>query len=241
MQPRPPRAVAFLNPAAASAMKTFTLSLSVLLLTILAGCVSPSGTTQSTDPREAAPLAVLRSDASVQDKARACQQLADFAGPAAVPVLAGLLAHEQLGDYARSGLESMADPAAGAALRSALGRLRGRQLAGAINSLGVRREATAVSELRRFALESAGGPTAEAAVTALGLVADAAAARALQDVLSQGAVSVRLPAAHAALVAAERLGGSGGAAEARALLESLLRAVPAGPPAEAARRRLAAR
>ena len=59
MQPRPPRAVAFLNPAAASAMKTFTLSLSVLLLTILAGCVSPSGTTQATDPREAAPLRVV--------------------------------------------------------------------------------------------------------------------------------------------------------------------------------------
>jgi hypothetical protein len=222
-------------------MKTFTLSLSVLLLTILAGCVSPSVTTQSTDPREAAPLAVLRSEASVQDKARACQQLADYAGPAAVPVLAGLLGHEQLGDYARSGLESMSDPAAGAALRSALGSLRGRQLAGAINSLGVRRDSAAVPDLRRFALEAAGGPTAEAAVTALGLVADAAAARALQDVLSQGAASVRLPAAHAALVAAQRLASSGGGSAARSLLEASLKAVPSGPSADAARRQLAAR
>lgn len=214
---------------------------SVLLLGLIAGCTTVPVSQQAVDPREAAPLAVLRSDASVQDKARACQQLADFAGPSAVPALAGLLGHEQLGDYARSGLESMADPAAGAALRSALGSLRGRQLAGAINSLGVRRDAAAVPDLRRFALDPAGGPTAEAAVTALGLVGDAAAARAVQDVLSQGAQSVRLSAAHAALVAAERLGKSGGSAAARTLLEASLKAVPAGPSADAARRQLAAR
>jgi HEAT repeat protein len=213
----------------------------ISLLPLLAGVLTVPLASGASDPREAAPLAILRSDASVQDKARACQQLADFAGPAAVPALAGLLGHEQLGDYARSGLESMADPAAGAALRSALGSLRGRQLAGAINSLGVRREAAAVPDLRRFALDPAGGPTAEAAVTALGLVGDAAAARALQDVLSQGSPAVRLPAAHSALEAADRLRKSGGAVAARALLDAALKAVPAGPSADAARRQLAAR
>ena len=216
-------------------MNKLVPSVSVILLAFLAGCVSSPDSRQAADPREAAPLAVLRSDASVQDKARACQQLADFAGPAAVPALAGLLSHEQLGDYARSGLESMADPAAGAALRSALGSLRGRQLAGAINSLGVRRDAAAVPDLRRFALDPAGGRTA------LGLVGDAAAARALQDVLSQGSQSVRLPAAHAALEAADRLRKSGGSAPARSLLEAAVKAVPAGPVADAARRQLAAR
>lgn len=236
MQPRPSRPVALVKPAAPHPMNKLVPSVSVLAALLVAPLASGAA-----DPREAAPLAVLRSDASVQDKARACQQLADFAGPAAVPALAGLLSHEQLGDYARSGLESMTDPAAGAALRSALGSLRGRQLAGAINSLGVRRDAAAVPDLRRFALDPAGGPTAEAAVTALGLVGDAAAARALQDVLSQGSQSVRLPAAHAALEAADRLRKSGGSAPARSLLEAAVKAVPAGPVADAARRQLAAR
>lgn len=204
------------------------------LLLALAGCVT------APDPREAAALAVLKSDAGLREKAVACQQLADFAGPAAVPALASLLAHEQLGDYARSGLESMADPAAGAALLGAVETLQGRQLSGVINSLGVRRETGAVSALRRIAAKPGHSAAAEA-VGALGLIANPAAAQVLGEILRNSDQSLREAAVHAALIAAERLTAAGQGAEAATLLESALRAVPAGPAAEAARRQLAPR
>lgn len=204
------------------------------LLLALAGCVT------APDPREAAALAVLKSDAGLREKAVACQQLADFAGPAAVPALASLLAHEQLGDYARSGLESMADPAAGAALLGALETLQGRQLAGVINSLGVRRETAAVPVLRRIAAQPGHSAAAEA-VGALGLIADPAAAQVLGEILRNGDRKLREAAAHSALIAAERLTTAGHNAAAAKLLETSLQAVPAGPAAEAARRQLSLR
>ena len=214
-------------------MKSPRFLLSCLLLA-LAGCVT------APDPRESAALAVLKSDAGLREKALACQQLADFAGPVAVPALASLLAHEQLGDYARSGLESMADPAAGSALLGALETLQGRQLDGVINSLGVRREKAAVPALRRIVTKP-GHSAAKGAVGALGLIADPAAAQVLGEILRNGDRELREAAAHAALVAAERLTAAGQGAEANQLLEASLQALPAGPAAEAARRQLALR
>jgi len=199
-----------------------------------------AGQAPAADPRESAALAVLKSDAGLREKALACQQLADFAGPAAVPALTSLLAHEQLGDYARSGLESMADPAAGAALLGALETLQGRQLAGVINSLGVRREKAAVPALRRIVTKP-GHAAAPEALGALGLIADPAAAQVLGEMLRSGDQALRQAAAHAALVAAERLTAAGQGAEAAKLLETSLTAVPSGPSAEAARRQLALR
>ena len=189
--------------------------------------------------REAEALAVLENpSAELKDKARACQTLADFGGAKSIAALSALLADEKLGDYARSGLESMADPGAGAALRRALGTLKGRPLAGAINSVGVRRDAAAVGALRAFALEN-NRDAAAAAVAALGLIGNADAAQALQAVLQKGPVDLRLPAAHASIIAAEHLSKVGNAAAARALLEASVKAWSSGPSAEAARRRLA--
>ena len=203
-------------------------------LLALAGCVT------APDPRESTALAVLKSEAGLREKALACQQLADFAGPAAVPALASLLAHEQLGDYARSGLESMSDPAAGAALLGALETLQGRPLAGVINSLGVRREKAAVPALRRIAAKPGHSAAAEA-VGALGLIADPAAAQILGEILRTSDQALRETAAHASLMAAERLTAEGQGAEAAKLLAASLQAVPTGPSAEAARRQLALR
>jgi len=231
VQPCPPRPLARLIPR--PPMKACRFLLPCLLLA-LTGCVT------APDPRESAALAVLKSDAGMREKALACQQLADFAGRAAVPALASLLAHEQLGDYARSGLESMADPAAGAALLGALETLQGRQLAGVIDSLGVRREKAAVPALRRIVAKP-GHAAALEAIGALGLIADPTAAQVLGEMLRNGDPALRQAAAHAALVAAERLTAAGQGAEAAKLLETSLAALPSGPSAEAARRQLALR
>jgi len=235
VQPRPPRSLARLKPQPAPLrMSPFRILGPVaLLLALPAFAAAP-------DPREAKHLAVLSSEAGVQEKARACQELASIAGPASVPALAALLGHEQLGDYARSGLESIPDASAGAALRKSLGSLKGRQLAGAVNSLGVRRETAAVSDLQKLATDPGRG-VAEEALASLGMIGNSAAAKALQKVLADGPANLRVPAAHAALVAAEHLTKAGDAKGARSLLDAVARALPDSHIGATAKARAAAR
>lgn len=220
MQSRPPRAVARLNPNSAVFMNAFRSFGSTLLLLAVAGCA-----TLPTNPAEQAALDVLGSGAGLHEKARACQELAVVGGPRAVPALAALLDHEQLADYARSGLESIRHPSAGAALTQGLGRLQGRQLAGAVNSLGVRREVAAVPQLEALAVDGRREVATEA-LASLGMIGNAASARILGNLLAGGAADLRIPTAHAALVAAERLAQDGNSAEARELLDRIVAARP---------------
>lgn len=211
-------------------------SLISVSLAFLAACASALA---AADPREATHLAVLNSAAGLHEKARACQELASVGGAASVPALAALLADEHLADYARSGLEVIPDPAAGRALREALARLEGRRLAGAVNSLGVRREIAAVPELQKLALDPKRGVAAEA-VAALGLMGTAPAADTLRTALTSGPADLRTPAGHAALVASEQLARAGNRAAARGLLEAVARAHPGAPLAKVAQAQLAA-
>ena len=98
--------------------------LPVVVVSVLAGCATAP--TSPPSPVETAALDVLASDAGLREKARACQELGDFGGPASVPALAALLGKEHLADYARSGLEGIKDPSAGEGLRTALPTLEGR-------------------------------------------------------------------------------------------------------------------
>jgi HEAT repeat protein len=148
-------------------------------------------------------ITVLQSNAPVFDKARACQQLGEFGDRTAVPALAALLADEQLGAYARSGLEGIPDPAAAEALRAAASTLQGLRLAGAVNSLGVLRDAKAVGLLTRLARDPAAGVAREA-LLALGCIATDDALPVLREALRQGPGTNREAAASACLLAAER-------------------------------------
>lgn len=196
--------------------------LSLFVGLALAGCTTPPR-----NPTATAALAVLASEAGVHEKARACQQLGDFGGPESVPALASLLSHEVLADYARSGLEGIADPSAGLALRQALGTLQGRNLAGVVNSLGVRRERAALPELQALALDPKRGVAAEA-MASLGMMGSVEAAKTLQQILKSDSMEQRESAAHAALVAAEHLAKGKNAAAARDLLNEVVHALPAG-------------
>jgi HEAT repeat protein len=214
-------------------MKLIRSLLPTLLVVALAVPVQGAVTSES------AALAVLASDAGLQEKARACQELGDFGGPKSVAPLAALLNTEHLADYARSGLEGIQDPSAGRALRKALPTLEGRFLAGAVNSLGVRREIAAVPELQKLALDPKRG-VAEEAVASLGLIANRDAAKTLQQVLASGPAELRVPAAHAALVAATQLAKDGQVAGARELLDSIVKALPPGQLATVAQNQIAA-
>ncbi len=211
--------------------------LPVVVVSVLAGCATAP--TSPPSPVETAALAVLASDAGLREKARACQELGDFGGPASVPALAALLGKEHLADYARSGLEGIKDPSAGEALRTALPTLEGRYLAGVVNSLGVRRDTAAVPALQKLALDPKRG-AAEAAIASLGMIATPAAAKTLQTILVSGPAALRVPAAHAALVAAEQLVRDGNTTAARAVLNAVVQALPPGHVATAANDRVAA-
>jgi HEAT repeat protein len=241
VQPRAPRPLARLKPN--PSMRSIRSFIPTLLVLALAGCVTSTGPgpQQAVQPsaKESAQLAILASSTDLHEKARACQELGVLASPAAVPALAALLNQEYLADYARSGLEGIRDPAAGEALRNALPKLEGRYLAGVVNSLGVRRDTAAIPELQKLALDPKRGVAAEA-VASLGLIATPAAATALQQVLTAGPADLRLPAAHAALTAAELLAKEGNPAVARRLLDAVVRAVPSGTVATVARNQTAA-
>ena len=160
-------------------------------------------------------IATLQSDAALFDKAQACQRLAVIGGKEAVPALAALLADERLGTYARFGLEPIPDPSVDDALRDALGRLRGRPLAGVINSIGVRRDVKAVGALTRLANH----PTSEVAceaLVALGQIATFEAIETLEQSLASDSAAVRNAAANACLVSVDRLLAQDGAQRGRA-------------------------
>ncbi|MEZ5356911.1 MAG: hypothetical protein R2762_30090 [Bryobacteraceae bacterium] len=97
-------------------------------------------------------LAAILKDpgASVYARAKACQQLAVNGGASAVPALAALLPDPRLSHYARFGLEPNPDASAGAALRKALGELKGPLLVGVINSIAVRRDGMAIEPLAKL-------------------------------------------------------------------------------------------
>ena len=204
-----------------------------LVVLSLAGCAT------APHPSSTAALAVLSSDAGLHEKARACQELAVYGGPEAVPALAALLDQEHLADYARSGLEAIHDSAAGKALLQALPRVKGRFLAGVVNSLGVRREIAAVPDLQKLALDANSGVAAEA-LASLGMIGTPESSKTLQQVLTEGPSDLRIPAAHASLAAAVQLARDGNPGAARGLLESIVRALPPGHLSTVARNQAAA-
>jgi hypothetical protein len=156
---------------------------------------------------EASALAVLASaDASLHDQAMACDELGRVGTAKAVPVLAKLLADEKLHDYARDGLERIADPSAGKALLAALNSLQGNPRIGVITTLGDRREADAVSTLSGIAREkNSNDHTISAALTALAQIGTDKAGNAILTVLSEGSPAAKIAAGQAALLAAQHM------------------------------------
>ena len=196
-----------------------TLLLAVLLFAPIAAEVVAAGA----DPAKSRQLVtVVQSGADLAERARALQQLALVATPEAIPALLPLLDHAQLGQYARDVLEVMPDPAAAAALRSALSHLQGPALIGAINSLGQRRDAASVDALSRIAGDSAPA-AAPAALLALGRIGTIEAVRFLEAALARGPDGSRTAAAEGCLLAAERAMAEGRTAAARVLYDLVRR------------------
>lgn len=154
-----------------------------------------------TDTEKAA-IAVLRGASPEADKALACKQLAIHGSADAVPDLAKLLGDARLASWARIALEAIPGDEAGAALRASAAGLSGDLLVGAINSLGVRRDAAALEVLSQR-LRGDDAAAAEAAAVALGRLGTPAAASALEQALPRASGSLQSAVAEGLVLAAE--------------------------------------
>ena len=175
--------------------------------------------------REQELVAVLRSETPEAEKALAFKGLAVHGSPACVEGVATYLGNERLASWARITLEAIPGDEASAALRAAAGpdtKLASRQLVGAINSLGVRRDAAAVP-LLTTRLGDGDPNVAAAAAAALGKIGTANAAAALSRALAAGKPE-RDAVAEACVVCGERLQAAGDATGAVALFDAVRQA-----------------
>jgi HEAT repeat protein len=179
--------------------KTF---LAILALGV-AGGESPRIASGGSSSAEDRLLAVLASGAAAHEKAAACRELKLAGTEKSVPALAALLTDEKLSQEARIALESMPYPAAGAALREAVGKASGLARAGVIDSLGQRRDAQAVPLLAPFLTDK--DPQVQAAAAlASGKVGTDDAAKLLLAALGEVRGDARQRIAGGLLVCADR-------------------------------------
>jgi HEAT repeat protein len=191
---------------------------------IAAGQNSPAAAdTQSPRDREFKLIGVLQSDAPAAEKAITCKRLAVYGTKDAVPALAPLLLDKDLSSWARIALEAIPGPAADEALRTAMGQAQGRLLIGVINSIGVRRDAQAVSGLLEK-LKDSDADVASAAAVALGHVGGEQAAKALAQSLAGAPALVRPAVAEGCILCAEKYLADGKSAESVKLYDAVRQA-----------------
>jgi HEAT repeat protein len=167
-------------------------------------------------------IAVLKSDAPQKEKADACRELGVIGTKQAVAALAALLADEKMNHMARYALEPNPDPSVDAALRDALGKLKGRPLVGVIGSIGVRRDARATDALARF-LADADPDVAQAAARALGKIGNSAAVKALLAALTLSAPGNQVAVCEGLFRCAEALSAKGQRREATVIYDHLFK------------------
>jgi len=170
--------------------------------------------------QEAQLIAVLRSDATQEEKATACRQLARVATKEAVPALASLLGDEKLAHMARYALETIPDASVDDALRDALGKLKGRVLQGVIGSLGVRRDAKAVPAMAKL-LADPDREVAQAAARALGSIGTPEAAKALEAALAGLSPANQVAFCEGLFRCAEAMSAQGQGDQSRAIYDRL--------------------
>jgi HEAT repeat protein len=149
-------------------------------------------------------IAVLTSTASVADKDAACRELKTVGTEKSIPALAALLTNEKLAHPARFALESMPYASAGAALRDAVGKTKGLIRSGMIDSLGERRDTSAV-QLIANALNDSDDRVVTAAARALGKIGTKDAAKALQAAHSKASGSRRAAIGQGLVLCANKL------------------------------------
>ncbi len=212
---------------------TICLAAAVLSMTAAAA--------RSADEKERRLIGILKSDSPQAEKAITCKRLAIYGSKDAVAELAKLLPHPQLTSWARIALEAIPGPEADAALRDAMGKVKGRTLIGVVNSIGVRRDAAAVGALAGL-LDGDDARLASAAAVALGKIGNPQATKILEQSLTAGPAMTRSAVAEGLVLCAEKLMAVGKSSQAAAIYDTVRKAdVPKQRVVEATRGAIIAR
>lgn len=180
---------------------------------------------------EAKVLEALKAPGATVDGKRYLLRFLGTVGSArCVPAAAEYLADEKLSHCARIALEALPGKEAGEALRNALGKAKGKQLAGLVTSLGVKRDAEAASAIGKL-ISDADAVVAENAVCALGEIGTPEAAKTLDDAAAKASEALKRPIAKARIACAARLTEDGKGDKAATIYKTLLD----NPPAPSAR------
>ena len=208
---------------------------------LIAAAPSPLWAAPASSTNETELIAVLKSTAPPQEKAITCKRLAVYGTEAAVPALAPLLLDPHLTSWARTALEVIPGPASDAALRQALGKAKGLVLVGIINSIGVRRDVKAVSQLSGK-MKDSDPEVASAAAVALGKIGGTKAAKKLSGYLAKSPSTSRTAVAEGCIRCAERFMADGKSDNAVKLYDAVAKAeVPKQKRLEATRGAILAR
>jgi len=196
------------------------MAVAALMMIAGQGRAAPAGEGKASDERQQKLIDVLRSNAPAAEKAITCKRLAVYGTKDAVPALAAWLVDKELSSWARIALEAIPDPAAGDALREAMGKVEGRLLIGVINSIGYRRDGKAVAGLV-VRLRDGDAEVASAAAAALGRVGGEQAGKVLEQSLAAAPVAVRPAVAEGCILCAERFLADGNRGEAIKLYDAV--------------------
>lgn len=159
-------------------------------------------------------------DASRKEKSDACRELGRMGSPAAIKPLAALLEDEEMSHMARYGLEPNPSLAVDSEFRTALGKLKGKLLAGVCGSIGIRKDKKAIDLLGEIA-SSSDAVAAAAAARALGNIGTENCVRVLKAALSKATGNVRLAVFEGLLRCAEALVEAGKTDDAKEIYESI--------------------
>ncbi len=194
----------------------------ILIVTLLLACAGQTfAQTVAAKGDEPKLIAVLKDSAApLKAKIDACRQLAIVGGKDSIAPLASLLGDEQLSHNARYALQMNPDPAVDAALRDALGTVKGRPLAGVIFTVGYRRDAKAVPTLASL-VNSGNAMVVDAAARALGNIGNSEAAQALQQALGKVPAECKLAVYEGLARCAESFVAGGKNQDAIAIYEQL--------------------
>jgi HEAT repeat protein len=151
-----------------------------------------------------------------------CRKLRLIGTSQSVKTLAALLADEETSHIARYALERIPDDEAAEALREALPNVSSKLKPGIIGSLGARRDKKSISVISKLLVDS-DIQVARAAVQSLGLIGTSVAAKRLSRFAKKASSGMRMAAADACLVCAERLLAAGKKSEAVALYKEFTR------------------
>ncbi len=170
--------------------------------------VANYGNAEANKQLAASLVGVVKGDGTRDGKDYACRVLRIIGTAEAVPALAAVLGEQEHSHMARYALQAIPGPESLAALRDALGKLKGPLLIGVVGSLGCRADADCVSALAAL-LGDEDKAVAAAAAQALGSIGTSAAGKALAESAAKSPEGAKLAVADGALACAERLLAAG--------------------------------